>query len=202
MGDENRGGAVDAIGLWSVLVVMERAERPTWHGIRRVDGDTPVTGTAIDVDTFVRSVTPRLVGALTIRVGDRSVAEDLAHEALARAVADWDRVSAMASPDGWVFRVAFNLAASRWRRLRVRRRVEAMMDRTEPSMFLLTAESLAVRESLSRLSERQVQVIVLRYYAGFDVAEVASILRVSTSTVTTLTARALRTMRADLEDDG
>ena len=156
----------------------------------------------VDVETFIRDVTPRLVGAMTIRVGDRAAAEDLAHEALARAVADWDRVAAMASPTGWVFRVAFNLAASRWRRLRVRRRIEAAMDRSEPGIYLLTAETLAVREALGRLSERQIQVIVLRYYAGFDVAEVASILGVSASTVTTQTARALKRMRLDLGDDG
>ncbi len=183
-------------------MTMSGADQPARERRRRHEHAAPAHPGPAHVDAFIRDVTPRLVGALTIRVGDRGVAEDLAHEALARAVADWDRVATMASPDGWVFRVAFNLAASRWRRLRVRRRVEATMDRAEPSIFLLTAESLAVRESLRRLSERQIQVIVLRYYAGLDVAEVASILRVSNSTVTTLTARALRRMRADLEDDG
>ena len=182
--------------------MMGSVGQPASGGPQRGSAAARVDLGIVDPETFIRDVTPRLVGALTIRLGDRAAAEDVAHEALARAVADWDRVAAMASPTGWVFRVAFNLAASRWRRLRVRRRVEAEMDRSEPAIHLLTAETLAVREALSRLSERQIQVIVLRFYAGFDVAEVASMLGVSASTVTTQTARALRRMRADLGDDG
>lgn len=154
-----------------------------------------------DAEEFVEQLLPELVGMLTIRTGDRGVAEELAHEALARALADWARVSAMESARGWVYRVALNLAASRWRRQRARRNAERSLDRRDRPVHLLTAEAIAVRDALGRLSERQREVILLRFYAGFDVAEVAQALRISASTVTTQTARALRHLRIDLRDD-
>ncbi|MFK8025495.1 MAG: RNA polymerase sigma factor [Ilumatobacter sp.] len=158
-------------------------------------------GTAVDLDQFVASVRPQLVGVLTIRTGDRHVAEDLAQEALARAIADWATVGSMASPIGWVHRVALNLAASHWRRLAARRRAERRTDRNEAAPPLLTAEAIALRAALEHLSERQRQVILLRYYVGFDVADTALALEIAPSTVTTLTARAVASLRRGLEDD-
>lgn len=169
-------------------------------GDRALDADDPLA-VPLDSSTFFREVTPGLVRTLTVRTGDRAAAQDLAHEAMARALADWDRVSTMASPTGWVYRVALNLAASRWRRLRRWMRIEAATDRSEPGVHLLTADALALRGALDRLSERQRQVIVLRYYSGFDVREVADMLDVSPSTVKTQTARALSRLRVALDGE-
>ena len=66
-----------------------------------------------------------LVAALALHVGDRGVAEDLAQEAMARAVLSWDRVEAAADPRAYVYRIAFNLSASRWRRRQAERRAYA-----------------------------------------------------------------------------
>jgi len=56
------------------------------------------------------------------------VAEEIAQEALARAWERWDVVSLMSSPDGWTYRVAFNLAKSHYRRRQAEKRA---MDRLE-----------------------------------------------------------------------
>ena len=69
-----------------------------------------------DQEQFVKRMWPRLVGSMTLITGDRAAAEDLAQEALIRACSTWSSVSAAASADAWTFRVAFNLANSRWRR--------------------------------------------------------------------------------------
>jgi RNA polymerase sigma-70 factor (ECF subfamily) len=87
----------------------------------------------VDVEDFCRQVSPKLVGALLLQCGDQEVAEDLAQESLARAWERWDQVSAMARPEGWVFRVAFNLASSRRRRAEAARRAHARLQtRREP----------------------------------------------------------------------
>src|SRR5688572_8876850 len=49
-------------------------------------------------------------------LGDRSAAEEIAQETLARAFVRWASVSGHAEP--WVARVATNLAIGRWRRHR------------------------------------------------------------------------------------
>ena len=49
-------------------------------------------------------------------LGDAAAAEDVAAEALARAYAQWSRVSALPHRDAWVLRVATNLAMDHIRR--------------------------------------------------------------------------------------
>lgn len=96
---------------------------------------------------------PRLVGSLTLYCGDLGVAEDLAQEALARAWGRWRHVSTLDAPERWVYRTAFNLARSRFRRLAVERRVH----RLAPAAGSLpdTATAVAVRAAVSALPPRQ-----------------------------------------------
>ena len=61
---------------------------------------------------------PRVVAALTVAAGSAEVAEDATAEAFVRAYERWDRVRRMASPDGWLYRVALNLLRRRQRRWR------------------------------------------------------------------------------------
>ena len=54
----------------------------------------------LDFEELFRAEYARLAAALQLLTGDRSEAEDLAQEALSRVYEHWDRVRAMASPDG------------------------------------------------------------------------------------------------------
>lgn len=67
---------------------------------------------------FFRAEYPAVVSLVYGLSGSRAAAEDVAQEAFLRAHRDWRRVESMDSPEGWVRRVAMNLARSRWRRLR------------------------------------------------------------------------------------
>lgn len=69
-------------------------------------------------ERFCREQFPRLLGTLALYTGDRQAAEDLAHEALARALAVWPRVVAARAPGAYVQRMAFNLAHKEFRRRR------------------------------------------------------------------------------------
>lgn len=82
----------------------------------------------LDPAAFCDRVSGRLVGSLTLYCGDRHLAEELAQEALARAWERWPAVSRMASPEGWAFRTAMNLARSGFRRRRIERRVSSLDD--------------------------------------------------------------------------
>jgi DNA-directed RNA polymerase specialized sigma24 family protein len=65
---------------------------------------------------------PRLVRALRLWCGDDALAEELAQEALLKAVVHWRRVKHMSSPGGWLFEVARNQANSSHRRRAAERR--------------------------------------------------------------------------------
>lgn len=59
------------------------------------------------------------------------------------------------------------------------------------------AEALAVHAELSRLPQRQQQVLILRWFEGFDVAETARLLGIPEGTVRSATHRALARLRAE-----
>lgn len=150
----------------------------------------------MDADEFCREVWPRLVRSLASYTGDAAVAQDLAQEALARAVARWRKVGAMDAPAMWVYRTAMNLARSRFRRQRAEARayqrvgvppVEA------PSAD--PAEVFTVREEIARLPDRQRAALVLRFHGDLTVDETAAVMGCAPGTVTALTHQALSRLR-------
>lgn len=142
---------------------------------------------------FCRREGPRLAGSLTVVTGDAGEAEDLAQEALVRACERWGRLRHMDSPEGWLYRVAFNLMRSRWRRVAVARRRSAELAAgvTADDPADEVAEVLVLREALGALSQVERDVVVLRFCADLSVASVAEALGLSASAVKTHTQRGL-----------
>ncbi|MEV4256669.1 sigma factor, partial [Spirillospora sp. NPDC049652] len=68
---------------------------------------------------FYRDAYPGLVAELCVRTGDRTEAQEIAQEAFTRAWTHWESVRDLDQPRAWVARVAYRLAASRWRRAAV-----------------------------------------------------------------------------------
>lgn len=147
---------------------------------------------------------PRLVGALRLSCGHNGqVAEELAQEAMTRLCRDWDRVSGGPSPRAWLYRVAFNLASSHWRRLAVRRRVEARLhdDPAVTDHAGVAADRIDLWRALERLSSRERTVIVLRYFVDLPAWQTGQTLGVSEQAVRSLSHRAIRKLRAALSDE-
>jgi RNA polymerase sigma-70 factor (sigma-E family) len=152
---------------------------------------------------FCEHVYPRLVGTLTAHTGQRHVAEELAQDALARACERWDTVHRMASPVGWTYRVAFNLAASRWRRFAAERRAlerlpigVSAVDDTSTNV-----ERVVLRDALARLPQRQRRAVVLRYLSDLSIADTAVALGCEEGTVRSLTSQGISRLRAVLGED-
>jgi RNA polymerase sigma factor (sigma-70 family) len=134
------------------------------------EGEAALVVPALSVDDLCRRVHPRLVGALGLYLGDAELARELAQDTLVRVVERGPEVTAMARPEAWAFRVAFNLARSRLRRLGAERRAHA---RSGPDRDEAVAVDVAVRRALALLPPRQRQAVVLRFYGDLPVAEVA-----------------------------
>lgn len=133
---------------------------------------------------------PRLVGLLVLKTGDRGVAEELAQDTLVELCRAWPDVR---DPQAWVTTVALRRASSWWRRKGAERRA---MRRHGPDERVSQPEPvetrLAVIDAVASLPRRQQEALLMRFYAGFDVAETAAALRCAEGTVTSLTHRALR----------
>lgn len=153
-----------------------------------------------DPAEFCRLLRPRLLGALGLFSGDPGVGEDLTQETLVRVWERWDHVSRLDSPDAWAFRVGFNLATSRFRRLGAERRARARLGASDVVLPDDTF-AIAVRDAVAALPPRQRSIVVLRYFADLPVAEVAAVVGCAPGTVKSLTHNALRLLRERLELD-
>ena len=126
----------------------------------------------------------RVVAALTWVAGDADVAADATDEAFARAYADWGKVGRMASPGGWVHRVALNVVRRRMRRSAFEKRVVEM----PPAVAeVIDREIWSV---VQQLPERQRVAVVLRYLLDFPEREIAMVMGISRGTVASALAAA------------
>lgn len=76
---------------------------------------------AVDFNQFYATNFRGLTVQLRAYTGDLDQAQDLVQDAFCRALARWEKVSGYEDPVAWVRRVAWNLANSRWRRIRTAR---------------------------------------------------------------------------------
>jgi RNA polymerase sigma factor (sigma-70 family) len=154
-----------------------------------------------EVVAFVRREQPRLVRAVDLLLGDRAVAEEIAQEALLRAVSRWEHVSGLASPGGWTHRVAINLATSQLRRRAVERRARGRLARGEVDPVPDTDTALAVRDALAALPPAHRRVLVLRHVLDWSTAEIADLDQVAEDTVRQRLHRARGALREQLGRD-
>jgi RNA polymerase sigma-70 factor, ECF subfamily len=154
--------------------------------------------TGPDFESFFADHHDHVVRALTLAVGNRSRAEDLAQEGFARAYRRWRSVSVMERPVAWVYVVALN----RFRRELRRQRSEPPAGAThsdDPAASV--AVVVSVRAALDTLSPRQRTAVVLRYLGDLRLAEVAEAMGCSVGTVKATLHNALRKLRVDLEEE-
>ena len=123
-----------------------------------------------------------------------ALAADAVDEAFARAFAGWDRVQAMRSPAGWVYRVAVNEAR---RQLRRATREAALLAAAPPPRPAPPpgGEGWLLVETLPL---RQRAAVVLRHVAGLTEREIGEALGVTRSTISSSLADAYRSLAAQL----
>jgi RNA polymerase sigma-70 factor, ECF subfamily len=146
-----------------------------------------------DFETWYVAVHPRLGAALALAFGDEDLAQESADEAVARAYEAWTSVSMMASPTGWLFAVAFNVAKRRLRRRSLERRLvvpsEAASERLrEVELWLVVAD----------LPDRQRQAVVLRHVGHLREREIAEVMGITRGGLSSTLRAAYRSLRTEL----
>jgi RNA polymerase sigma-70 factor (ECF subfamily) len=131
--------------------------------------------------------------------GDRQEAQDVVQEAFCRAYARWKELSRYDDPVAWVRRVAWNLATSRWRRLRTaRRHISLTREEHAPGP---TPDRVALAAALATLPPTQRRAVIMHYLAGLSVAEVAEEENVPVGTVKSWLSRARTALAARLDSE-
>jgi RNA polymerase sigma-70 factor (sigma-E family) len=150
-----------------------------------------------DLSSFCELEYPRLVGTLTLYCGNHAVAEELAQETLIKVCQHWRRVRGLQNPGAWAHHVATNLANSYFRRAASERRVRRRLTqrRWEAHEDPDVGETIDLLRTLRDLPPRQRTVLILRYYVGLSVQEVADQMGCPEGTVKRLTHKTLVALR-------
>jgi RNA polymerase sigma factor (sigma-70 family) len=153
-----------------------------------------------------RQYLPRILNYVRMRVEGEALAQDLTAEVFERAVSRQHTLRRPEAFGAWLFRIARNVVAGYYRQ----RRPSVSLDRAgdlvapelSPPEAVIRQEELArMREALATLSEREQEIIRLRFAGGLGNQEVAKVLRLRPGHVAVLLYRALRKLRARLEQD-
>jgi RNA polymerase sigma factor (sigma-70 family) len=146
---------------------------------------------AASLDELFREHVDALIRLGYLLTGSEAVAEDLVQDVFARLAR---RRSVIEQPTPYLRRSVVNAARS-WHR---RRRIEMRHARAEvPVHASLDARELA--DALRVLTTRERAVVVLHYYEGRSIDEVAEILDCPRGTAASLQSRALAKLRKVIE---
>jgi RNA polymerase sigma-70 factor (ECF subfamily) len=145
-----------------------------------------------ELERLYRDQRDRMWRAVLAFSGDPEVASDAVAEAFAQALR---RGGAIRSPERWVWRAVFRIAAGELKR-RSRHGGEAIEESYE--MDELARELV---RALARLPWRQRTAVVLHHAAGFPAKEIARITGSTTPAVHVQLSRGRARLRELLEDD-
>jgi RNA polymerase sigma-70 factor (ECF subfamily) len=152
-----------------------------------------------DFDVVYRDNLRRLVAQAYLVTGDVEEARDCVQEAFARAWVRWDRLSVeVDDPVAWLSTVTYRIAISGWRRRQAAKGALRRLGRPQPCPPP-SVEAVLVATALARLPPGQRAVVVLHYYEGQRVEDIARTLSLSVSAVKSRLLRA-RTALGPLVD--
>jgi RNA polymerase sigma-70 factor (ECF subfamily) len=144
------------------------------------------------VETLYRTQGDRIWRAVLAYTQDPEVASDAVAEAFAQALVRGD---ALQSPDRWVWRSAFRIAAG-------------MLDERSRSLALVGTESYEMPDSrrelvasLATLPAKQRAALILFYYADYPISQIADILRSTALAVRVNLSRGRKRLGRILEAD-
>src|SRR5580658_8792318 len=143
-----------------------------------------------------------LVRLAALLVRDTPTAEEVVQDAFVAMHDGWQRLRDAENALAYLRQAVVNRSRSV---LRHRTVVDKNLQKAPPDMpsaehgALAQLERSAVVNALRKLPERQREAIVLRYYADFSEAEIATAMKISRGAVKSHTARGMAALRAELE---
>lgn len=148
--------------------------------------------------TWYETEHPRVVSALTAITGQPSVAREATDEAFVRAYERWGRISVMASPGGWVYRTALNVARRHLRRRGHEQRLLVRVAGGSSAEAPPPDWSAELWEALRALPRREREAIALRHIGDLPIAEVAAAMGVAVGTASSTLHSARQRLNTEL----
>ena len=156
-------------------------------GVR--DVPDPVTGDrVVQLDALYRIEYAAMVRLAYTLLASNAEAEEIVQDSLLEVYRRWDDIR----KPGAYLRCA---VVSRCRSALQRRKLRPLHPEPEPAV---SAEASELWDVLTRLSDDQRVVVVLRYYGGYTAADIASTLEMPASTVRSHLRRGLAAIKKEL----
>ena len=138
----------------------------------------------------------RLYRTALLYIGNESIALDAVDEAIFRGLKAFKKLRQPEYFETWMTRILINECK---KELRKRKR-ELPLD-TLPETAAEEYDSLPLREAILRLPRELKEVILLRYFSGFTLADTAQSLGIPQGTVVTRQRRALHLLKLELSEE-
>jgi RNA polymerase sigma factor (sigma-70 family) len=142
-------------------------------------------------------------GFFSYRLRDKMQCQDLTQATFERALRAWPRFDpARAEPRTWLLAIARNLLIDSFRRsARLEFRPELPDEVSVDEGFLTGGVEPDLERALAVLSDRERDVIALRFGGDMTSGEIAAVLTLSVANVHQILSRALRKLRTELESE-
>ncbi len=144
----------------------------------------------------VEGIRTRLYRTALTYLGSEAMAMDAVDEAVYKALCGKWKLRQPEFFDTWITRILINECHNELRRQKRYCPLEEL-----PETAVEEFDSLPLKEALRRLPKELKDVIILRFFAGYTVAETARTLKIPPGTVATRQRKALRLLRLELEEE-
>ena len=164
---------------------------------------SPTRMAAINIDQIYTEYGGKIMGYIRARIRNTADAEDLCsevYEKILRKADDFDPEKA--SLNTWIFTITRNTVIDHFRRMKPTEELdENLSDNEELDVDLLNQESLGeLAAALRSLPRQLMDIIVLRYYDGKPLTEIAEMMDLSYGAVKLRHQNAILMLRKALED--
>lgn len=143
----------------------------------------------------IEQIRHKLYKTALLYIGNETMAADLLDEAVYKALKGYKKLRQPEFFDTWVTRILINECHSE----RKRRKRHISLDEL-PETATEQFDALPLREAVRVLPQTLKEVVILRYFADYTLAETARALQIPQGTAATRQRKALALLRLELEE--
>lgn len=144
----------------------------------------------------VEAARQKLYKTAMLYMGSHSAAMDVLDEAIYKAWCAKNKLRQEQYFDTWLTRILINECHNELRRQKRLCPMEEL-----PEMAAEAYDHLPLKEAIRRLPKELEDVIILRYFSGFTLAETAQMLKIPQGTAASRQRKALKLLRLELDEE-
>ena len=144
----------------------------------------------------IEEIRGRLYKTAFLYLGSESLALDVVDEAVYKGLCNHKKLRQPEYFTTWMTRILINECHNEQRRQKRLRPLEEVQE-----ILMEDYDSFPLKEAIKRLPKELKEVIILRYFTGYTLAETAEALKIPQGTAATRHRRALQLLKLEFEEE-